>query len=76
MILRIEKAKICGTFALELTFNNGTRKCVNVKPLLRGPIFQPLKRAEYFNAMKLDKTCGTVCWPNGADFAPESDFLL
>jgi hypothetical protein len=72
MILRIEKAKVCGPFALDLLFNDGTRKCVNVKPLLRGPIFQPLKKTDYFKSAKLDGTCGTVCWPNGADFAPEA----
>lgn len=72
MTLRIEKAKVCGPFSLELSFNDGTQKRVNVKPLLCGPIFQPLKKVKYFKAMKLDRTCGTVCWPNGADFAPEA----
>jgi hypothetical protein len=72
MILRIKRAKVCGPFSLDLTFNDGTKKCVNLKPLLRGPIFQPLKTAEFFNSVKLDTTCGTVCWPNGADFAPEA----
>ena len=42
---------------------------------LCGPIFQPLKRAEYFNAMKLTRPA-TLCWPNGADFAPEALFAL
>jgi hypothetical protein len=72
MILRIVKAKVCGPFALDLTFNDDTRKCVNVKPLLRGPIFRPLKDADYFKAVRLDRVCGTVCWPNRADFAPEA----
>ncbi len=72
MILRVVKAKVCGPFSLDLTFNDGIRKCVNLKSLLRGPIFQPLKKAAYFKTVKLDRTCGTVCWPNGADFAPEA----
>jgi len=72
MTLRIVDAKVCGPFALELTFNDGTRKCVNVKSLLRGPIFRPLKDEKYFNAVQLDPVCGTVSWPNGADFAPEA----
>jgi hypothetical protein len=71
-ILRITKAKVCGPYTLDLTVSDGTRKRVNVKSLLRGPIFQPLKKEEYFKTVKLDKTCGTVCWPNGADFAPEA----
>jgi hypothetical protein len=70
MILRIENAKVCGPFSLDLTFNDGTRKRVDLKPLLSGPIFQPLQSEEYFKLMKLDGA--TVCWPNGADFAPEA----
>jgi hypothetical protein len=76
MILRIRKAKVCGPFALDLTFSDGTQKCVNLRPLLRGPIFQPLKKADFFKAVKLDSVCGTVCWPNGADFAPEALLAL
>jgi Protein of unknown function (DUF2442) len=72
MILRIEKAKVCGPLSLDLTFNNGTKKRVNVKALLRGPIFRPLKKEDYFKSVKLDSVCGTVVWPNGADFAPEA----
>ena len=72
MILRIVKATVCGPFALDLTFSDGIRKCVNVRPLLRGAIFRPLKDANYFKGVKLDPVCGTVCWPNGADFAPEA----
>lgn len=74
MVLRIVKAKVCGPSALELTFNEGSRKRVDVKPLLRGPVFEPLKKPSYFRQMKLDQECGTVCWPNGADFAPEALF--
>lgn len=76
MILRIVEAAVCGPFALELVFNNGARKCVNVKPLLDGPIFQPLRKRAYFDKVTLDPICGTVCWPNGADFAPEALFAL
>ena len=76
MILRLEKAKVCGSFALDLTFSDGTRKQVNVKCLLRGPIFRPLKDEDYFRMMKFDAVGGTVCWPNGADFAPEARYAL
>jgi hypothetical protein len=27
---------------------------------------------EFFARMELDSICGTVAWPNGADFAPEA----
>jgi hypothetical protein len=38
MILHILEATVCGPYSLDLTFNDGTRKRVNVLPLLDGPI--------------------------------------
>lgn len=72
MILRIVKAAVCGPWHLDLTFNNGVRKVVDVRPLLDGPIFEPLLDPDYFSRMILNSECGTVAWPNGADFAPEA----
>jgi hypothetical protein len=72
MILRIVEAEVCGSYSLRLAFNDGTRKTVNVQPLLSGPIFEPLRDPGYFAKVRLDSVCGTVVWPNGADFAPEA----
>jgi len=72
MILRIREARVCGSHSLRLTFNDGTTKQVNVRPLLDGAIFEPLRDPAYFASMTLDSICGTVVWPNGADFAPEA----
>jgi Protein of unknown function (DUF2442) len=72
MILRIIEALVCGPHSLRLTFNNGITKQVNVRPLLDGVIFEPLRHPAYFGSMTLDSICGTVVWPNGADFAPEA----
>ncbi|MBI1899703.1 MAG: DUF2442 domain-containing protein [Planctomycetia bacterium] len=72
MILRITEAQVCGPQWLRLAFNDGTRKVVDVTPLLDGPIFEPLRDAQFFARGVLDPVCGTVVWPNGADFAPEA----
>jgi hypothetical protein len=72
MILRIVAMKVTGSHELDLTFNNGVRKRVNVEPLLEGAIFRPLRASRYFAQATLDEECGTVVWPNGADFAPET----
>jgi Protein of unknown function (DUF2442) len=72
MILRISEARFCGPHSLRLTFSDGTNKQVNVRPLLDGPIFEPLRDPAYFALVTLDPICGTVVWPNGADFAPEA----
>jgi hypothetical protein len=72
VILRIVEAKVCGPHLLHLAFNDGTRKTVNVSALLIGPIFEPLRDPAYFGRVELDRVCGTLAWPNGADFAPEA----
>jgi len=72
MILRIRHAQVCGPHSLRLAFNDGTDKKVNTLPLLEGPIFEPLLDPGYFAQVTVDPVCGTVCWPNGADFAPEA----
>ena len=72
MILRIQRAEVRGPCRLWLSFNDGTRAEVDVQPLLGGPIFESLRDPAYFAQMSLDPVCGTVVWPNGADFAPEA----
>lgn len=72
MILRILRAQVCGPHTLDLVFNDGTAKQVHVLPLLIGPVFEPLKDPAFFAQVRLDSVCGTVTWPNGADFAPEA----
>jgi hypothetical protein len=72
MILRILKAEVSGPYLLRLAFNDGTRKTVDIRPLLSGPVFEPLRDPSYFARVELDSACGAVVWPNGADFAPEA----
>jgi hypothetical protein len=72
MILRITDIRLAGSYVLSVAFNDGTRKTVDLFPLLDGPIFEPLKDPEYFAQVSLDSVSGTVVWPNGADFAPEA----
>ncbi len=73
MITHVTQAQVVGRSSLELTFDDGTRKRVNLRRELYGPIFEPLRDAAYFARAYLDADSRTVTWPNGADFAP--DFL-
>ena len=76
MILRIVEAEVRGDSCLRVVFNDGIDKVVNLTAILDGPVFEPLRASEYFARMKLDPVCGTVVWPNGADFAPEALHIL
>lgn len=72
MIIRITAAEVRGPHRLRLAFNDGTVGEVDPRPLFGGPVFEPLADPDYFARAALDSVCGTVVWPNGADFAPEA----
>ena len=73
MIIHVSQLKVVGAHSLDLTFDNGVRKRVNLRKELYGPIFEPLRDSSYFAKAFVDSNSRTVSWPNGADFAP--DFL-
>ena len=75
-ILRIVAARILRPYVLDLTFNNGIRKVVDMQSELWGETHEPLKNPHYFMQGSLDRDAGTVTWPNGADLAPEAFFEL
>lgn len=53
-----------------IEFENGVTKKVNLKPFLRGPIFEPIRKdMDVFREMHI--AGGTIAWPNGADIDPD-----
>jgi len=74
MIIHVTKVEVVGPYSLDLTFDNGIRKRVNLVRELYGEVFQPLRDPAYFARVYLDPDSRTVTWPNGADLAP--DFLF
>jgi len=73
MIIHVTEVKVVGPHSLEVAFDDGTRKRINLRRELYGPVFEPLRDPVYFAQARLDPDARTVAWPNGADFAP--DFL-
>ena len=57
-------------YRIDLLFNTGVRKTVDFSHWLKGPVFEPLRNREAFRKFHIDG--GTICWPNGADIAPET----
>ena len=43
-----------------------------IRPVLEGEVFAALQDLTLFNTVELDPTFGTIQWPNGADFDPET----
>lgn len=69
---RIVAVEVVVDRILRLTFADGLVKTVDVGPLMRGPIFEPMREdlAE-FCKVTIDPEWDTVVWPNGADLCPD-----
>ncbi len=60
-------------FRVRLTFTDGAVREMDLKPYLRGPIFEPIRNdPQLFAAVQVDTEGDTITWPNGADIAPET----
>ena len=71
MTPRIIEAHHVRDFTVHLRFADGTEGDVDLRGDLDGEVFQPLSEPSYFEQFVLHPELRTICWPNGADFAPE-----
>lgn len=71
MFLHIIDVRYLEDYKLELTFNDGAIKEVDLKNELYGEVFESLQEVKYFKQVVINKETNTIEWPNGADFAPE-----
>jgi len=71
MFLHVTGVCHLGGYKLEVEFNDGSIKEVDLTQELYGPIFEPLKDESFFKQVVVNKETNTLEWPNGADFAPE-----
>lgn len=59
---RIEAVSANENYTLTLDFDNGERRILDMKPLLRpDTVFEPFMKLENFNRVYLDET-HSVCW--------------
>ena len=63
--------RVLPDYRLEVTFDDGTRGIASLKERLHGPVFEPLRDPALFVQARIDEF-GAVCWPNGADLAPDA----
>lgn len=67
---QVTEAKRGRGFVIATRFDDGTEKHFDISRWFRGPVFKPLKDANYFKKFFID--AGTLAWPNGVDIAPEA----
>ena len=66
------EAKIVTDYTVELVFDDFKKGVVNLRKYLGRGIFRELLDKKKFRRMKVDAELGTICWPNGADIAPDT----
>ncbi len=71
MFLHVTSAEYMEDYKVEVSFNNGRIGVADLSDALRGPIFESLREKTKFAQFKVDEELETICWPNGADLAPE-----
>ncbi len=69
-IPHIVDAEYIEDYKIRVRFDDGSIKLVDIEPYIeRGGIFAELKDKTFFKRFFID--LNTICWPNGADIAPE-----
>lgn len=82
MIHLIKNIKSVSPYKLELEFNTGEIKTVDLKTKLeewsKSPEskFKELLNPEYFKKVKLNKELDTIYWDNGLDLCPDVLYSL
>jgi len=66
----VKKANYLGEYKIQLAFEDGTEKAVDLQPYLEGEIFEPLKDPSYFQQFTVHPELATLVWENGADYSP------
>ena len=69
---RVEHVEVVGPYTLALRFEDGAERQVDLEPVLEGELFGALRDPSVFGAVQIDPNFGTVQWPNGADFDPDT----
>ncbi len=69
-LVRVRAVQPLEGYRAAVTFQEGTRREIDLAPFLRGPIFEPIRNdPAAFRAMKVEG--GTIAWENGADIDPD-----
>jgi hypothetical protein len=68
---RIVRVSAGEGYILRVLFDDGRSGEVNISARLFGPVFEPLRDPLLFAQVRVDEY-GALCWPNGADLAPDA----
>jgi hypothetical protein len=69
-IYHILKCKAISPYRLDILFNDGVRRIVDLEGVLHGELYSPLRDPKIFQQVQVDGETGVPVWPGGADFDP------
>jgi hypothetical protein len=69
-IYSIINCKHLPPYSLQLKFDDGLERVVDLENILEGQIYGLLRDEKLFSKVIIDPEIRTVTWPNGADFDP------
>ena len=67
---KVKGFEIAGPYCLRVEFADGLTRTIDLKQVLEGELYGPLRDLSVFNAVEIDRESHTLVWPNGADFDP------
>ena len=67
----VTEVKVASHGRLWLRFADGAAGELDVSESLRGPVFEVARTVTGFAQVSIDPEGHTVCWPGGADLAPD-----
>ena len=70
---RVTAATALQDHHLQVSFNNGEQRLLDVRPYLAYPVFERLREPSFFALVQPDH--GTVSWPGGIDLDPDSVYV-
>ena len=70
LIYRVVACEVIGPYILRVTFDDNRSQIIDLKPILEGQLYGPLRDVALFNQVRIDPEVYTLVWPNGADFDP------
>lgn len=68
---RVVKVRALPGFRLEIEFEDGVAGILDYSDVIWGPVFEPLRDPARWAEVGINDE-GVVCWPNGADLAPDA----
>ncbi len=69
------EARIIKDYSVEFVFDDLKRGVLDLRKYLGRGVFKGLLDPKKFSQMKVDAELGTICWPNGADIAPDRLYM-